>query len=410
MGNRKSLFIALALISPNILSAEFIVKFRNQVNEDLLTSRSLGTEVKSIRSLKTSVGNFAVIDAKLDAEQMNSISRSSGEIEYIEPNYTNYKLFAEPADPSYSRQWGLNGRHGVQAEDAWSITKGSKDFVVAVVDTGVDYNHPDLKDNMWTNDLEKMGQPGVDDDGNGIIDDIYGYNPISENGDPMDGQGHGTHCAGVIGAVHNDIGVAGVMAEAKIMAIKIFDDRGRTTAEAIVKGIDYAVKAGVKIMSNSWGGPQHSQAIEDAIKAADDAGILFVAAAGNGNFLGFGQNNDKKPVYPANYELDNIVSIGAIKSSGRKAMMSNYGKTTVDLFAPGVSVYSTYIGGGYRSLTGTSMAAPHVSGVAGLIASLDPTMTALEIKERLLNGVSSSNKLMSKSIAGGTLNAFESVR
>jgi subtilisin family serine protease len=405
----KSLILSLSLLSPSIFSAEYIVKFKNQVNEDLLSSRSLGADVKSVRNMKTVIGNFAVVDVNLSKDQLQNASRSMGEIEYIEPNYKDFKLFAAPADASYSRQWGLNHRNGIQAEDAWTITKGSKDFIIAVVDTGVDYNHPDLIENMWTNDSEQNGLPGVDDDGNGIIDDIYGYNPIGENGDPMDGQGHGTHCAGVIGASHNDIGVAGVMAEARIMGIKIFDDRGRTTAEAIVKGIDYAVKAGVKIMSNSWGGPSESQAIRDAISAANDEGILFVAAAGNGNIFGWGQNNDRKPVYPANYELDNIVSVGAIKRNGRKAFMSNYGEKTVDLFAPGVSIQSTYIRGSYRSLTGTSMAAPHVSGVAGLIASLDPEMTILEIKERLNSGVTTSNKL-SKSISGGTLNAFESVK
>lgn len=410
MKYRKLSALMVLSLTPQIFASEFIVKFREQVDESLLTSRSLGAEVRSVKNLNTSIGAFAVIDADLNVDQLASISRSSGEIEYIEPNHSNYQLFAQPSDKKYSQQWGLKGEFGVNAENAWSITKGSKDFVIAVVDTGVDYNHPDLKNNMWTNDLELNGEAGVDDDGNGVIDDIYGYNAINDNGDPMDGQGHGTHCAGVIGATHNELGIAGVMAHAKIMAIKIFDDRGRTTLEGVLRGIDYAVKSGVKIMSNSWGGGEYSQALEDAIRSAEQAGILFIAAAGNGNWLGIGQNNDRKPVYPANYELDNIVSVGAIKSNGRKAFMSNYGEKTVHLFAPGVSVLSTYKGGGYLSLTGTSMAAPHASGVAGLIASIDPTMPMEQIKERLLQGIQSSNKLSGKAITGGFLNAFEAVR
>lgn len=327
-------------------------------------------------------------------------------VSYIEPNETDYKpLDYKPKDPRFWKQWALKGFRGINALKAWNIQKGSNNVVVAVLDTGSNYKHPDLKNNLWINKVELNGKPGFDDDGNGYIDDIYGTNTYSNNGNPMDGHGHGTHCAGVIGASHNNLGISGIMANVQIMSVKIFSNGGSATLESIVKGVEYAIQNKAKIMSNSWGSYTHTQAVEDAMKAAADAGILIVAAAGNGNYTGKGTNNDYKPMYPASLEFDEIISVGAIASSGRRSQFSNYGKTSVDLFAPGEKILSTHRRDYYKNLSGTSMAAPHVSGVAGLLASQYPDISALEIKSKIMRSVKHQMTSRSESVSGGSLDA-----
>ena len=240
-----------------------------------------------------------------------------------------------------------DGKNGsVAGEDinvlrAWSITKGSKDVKIAVIDTGVDYTHPDLKDQIDVNLAELNGKPGVDDDGNGFVDDIYGYDFANKDGDPQDGHGHGTHCAGVIGASHNNIGVAGIMANVKIVPIKFLTDDGSGETIDAIAAIDYGIKRGVNVMSNSWGGGDKEQSLEDAIKAAESAGITFVAAAGNES-----ANNDSTASYPANYEVGNVISVGSYTSTGAKSSFSNYGLKSVHVTAPGSNILSTYKNGG----------------------------------------------------------------
>lgn len=404
----KVFLVGIFLISSLAHSKSFFVKFKDQESLNSLTrSTSLSREVYGLRTVATKIAPFAVIESSLtDVELQNELEANDLEVAYIESNEIDYTFVDyTPVDSSYSSQWGLKGEYGIQSEAAWTLQKGSKDLILAVVDSGIDYSHPDLKGNMWTNDAEFNGEAGVDDDGNGVVDDIYGMNAFANNGDPMDGHGHGTHCAGVIGAVHNSQGIAGVMANVRMMGVKIFSDAGRTTKEAIVRGIEYAIDNGATIMSNSWGGTERSQAILDAIKAAGDQGILFVAAAGNGNMFGWGYDTDRKKVYPAGYDLDHIVAVGSIAESGKKSMFSNYGKVSVDLFAPGSAVYSTYKDKGYKSLSGTSMATPHVSGVAGLVASEFPNADALEIKNRIIEGVRKMSEFSNKSVSGGILDA-----
>lgn len=308
--------------------------------------------------------------------------------------------------------WGLKntGQTGgtagadVSAVDAWKINTGDSSDngpLIAVIDTGIDYNHPDLKDNMWTNPGEIAGD-GIDNDGNGVVDDMHGYYPAANSGNPMDGHSHGTHCAGTIAGVgDNGQGVTGVMQDARLMAVKIFSDSGRTTAADIVKGINYTTRMGADITSNSWGGGGYSQAIKDAF-ASNDA--LHVIAAGNSNY-----DNDTRDNFPSNYELDNIVAVAATNHDDRKASFSQWGAKNVDVSAPGRNIWSTTPGESYGNKSGTSMATPHVSGGAGLIMSQFPNASNAEVKTRLIYGSDRVDALNDISVSDGRVNFANSM-
>ena len=337
-------------------------------------------------------------------------------VEIVEPNYI-YKINKISNDPLFEKLWGLSnvgqkdpaGQTGVagvdiNVEKAWDIQTGSADTVVAVIDTGIDFNHPDLKSNMWRNETEANGTAGVDDDNNGVVDDIYGYNAVDNSGNPMDDQGHGSHCAGTIGAKGNDgVGVAGVNWDVQLMAVKFLDKNGSGTLENAIKAIDYATRMGAKIMSNSWGGGGFSQTLFDSIKRTQEAGGVFIAAAGND-----GSNNDSRPAYPASYDISNIISVAAINNKGAKAEFSNYGKRSVHIGAPGVNILST-TGGKYSSFSGTSMATPHVAGVVALLWSNETQMNATDIKTRILTTARRLPSLTGKSRTGGTVDAYSAL-
>ena len=248
-----------------------------------------------------------------------------------------------------------------------------------MIDTGIDYNHEDLKANSWTNEAEANGKPGVDDDNNGLVDDVHGYDFANKDGDPLDGHGHGTHVSGTIGAIHdNGIGVAGVMADVTMVAVKFLSDAGSGTTADAVLAIDYATSLGVDVMSNSWGGGGRSEALFDAIKRANEKGIIFTAAAGNSS-----SDNDQSPHYPSNYEVDNVISVAAHTNGDGLASFSSYGRRTVHVAAPGHKILSTVANNSYDVYSGTSMATPHVSGVLGLLLSKEGNLTVAEVKERL---------------------------
>ncbi len=322
------------------------------------------------------------------------------------------KALGDPVGPNDldPKLWGLHntGQNGgtadadIDAPEAWATSIGSRSGpVIAVIDTGVDYNHPDLAANIWTNPNEIPGD-GIDNDGNGVVDDVHGYNAINGSGNPMDDHYHGTHCAGTIGAEgNNGQGVVGVQWEAQIMPVKFLSGSGSGTLADAVKAIMYAGRNGARITSNSWGGGGYNQALYDALKSSPS---LHIFAAGNES-----NNNDRRPAYPASYDLPNIVSVGASDKNNRQASFSNYGAKTVDLHAPGVDIYSTVTNGGYRNLSGTSMACPHVSGVAGLIATAYPDATNDQIKSRLMNGAVKVPAFEGKSVTGGLLNAPNSL-
>ncbi len=299
------------------------------------------------------------------------------------PNY-ELKISATTNDTNASALWGMRGPYGLQATTAWDLETGSEDIVVAVIDTGVDYTHPDLAANMWVNTAEIPGN-NIDDDGNGIKDDIYGAKFVSSpNGNPMDDNSHGTHVAGTIGAVgNNGLGVVGVNWRVKIMALKFLSSSGSGSLSGAIQAINYMVMmkargVNIRVVNNSWGGGGYSQPLYDAIARARDAGIIFTAAAGNES-----NDNDQAPAYPASYDLPNVVSVAAIDSDGNLAGFSNYGASNVDIAAPGVDILSTTPGGTYATYSGTSMATPHVTGALALLLTYDPSLSAEQAIARL---------------------------
>ncbi len=402
----KKLIIPISiLLSLPVFSAEYLVKLKE--------SKTLLNKNLNIQStFELSFGKFSVIN--INPDQLSQL-KSYDEVEYIEPN----QVFSVDTiqDTEYEKQWGLknNGKNSgniffpgikgmdINAEKAWTITTGSKEVKIAVIDTGVDYQHEDLKENIMINESEFNGQEGVDDDGNGYIDDIYGYDFANNDNDPMDGHGHGTHCAGVIGATHNDIGIRGVMSKVEILPIQFLTVSGQGTLEGAIKAIDYATSRGVNIMSNSWGGGEPSKALTEAIAKAEKAGILFVAAAGNSN-----SNNDIKPTAPANTQINNVISVGAMDGKAKRANFSNYGEKTVHVFAPGVNIYSTVQNNKYKKMSGTSMACPFIAGVAGLIMANEPNLTYKEVKSRIMTHAKEGNKLKDYSVSG-FVDSFQSL-
>ena len=345
-------------------------------------------------------------------EKALSSFNSHSDVLYAEPDCEVRICSTMPNDPRFGELWGMNntGQTGgkvdadIDAPEAWDIWQGSgEEIVIGVIDTGVDYTHPDLAGNMWKNLAELNGSPGVDDDDNGYIDDIYGYDFVNGDGDPMDDHYHGTHCAGTIGGVgNNSIGVAGVCWNIKIMAIKFLDSGGGGWTSDAIASVEYSVLMGARITSNSWGGGDYDQGLKDAIEAAGEAGCLFVAAAGNNS-----DNSDEYPMYPAAYDSSNIISVMAVDHTDQKASFSNYGPVSVDLGAPGVDILSCSPGGGYQLLSGTSMATPHVSGACGLLWSFDTSMTNQEVKSILLESVDTT--LTGQCVSGGRLNVFNAI-
>lgn len=398
---------------------EYMIKLEsNEGQEALLNLRQMG----AIRTFKTSFGEFAVLKTKRSLEAMDlSYLKNIDGVEYVEEN-TIYRVQpielsekeGRVQDASFKKQWGLKntgwnggpiwrlGKKGedINAEKAWTVSRGRSTVKIAVIDTGVDYDHPDLKKNILMNDAEFNGTEGVDDDGNGYVDDVFGYDFANNDGDPMDGHGHGTHCAGVIGATHNRAGIRGVMGSVKVLPIKFLTDGGSGTLENAVKSIDYAIKMKVDIMSNSWGGGGKNQALLDAIAAANEAGIAFVAAAGNSY-----NNNDKNPSYPASYKVDNVISVGSMDGNGKKSWFSNYGKESVHVFAPGSDILSTVLKGGYKKMSGTSMATPFVSGAIGLLLTHERNLSPKEIRDRVV-GTAVKSKPLQKYTQSGRLDAY----
>lgn len=316
------------------------------------------------------------------------------------------KLTATPNDPMYYLTWGLNdpAYSDIDAPAAWDRNQGDSNLAVAVIDTGVDYNHPDLAANMWVNALEVPAN-GTDDDGNGYIDDIHGINAINLTGNPMDDQGHGTHVAGTIAARgNNGVGLVGVNWQSRIIAVKFLGSSGSGTLYDAIVGIDYVTALknrgeNIVLSNNSWGCNCNFSPMYDAILRAQNAGLLFVAAAGNN-----GVSNETTPHYPSSFSLDNIISVAASGYYGALTSFSNYGTVSVDLAAPGYRIASTYPGGGYVYLSGTSMASPHVAGALALLKSHAPHLTWQELRSTLLDSVVKVTSLTDKVASGGLLN------
>jgi thermitase len=460
--------------------ADLLIKFR-----DVSTLKSFAIMSQGAGSKVETLGDTNWVHVKMSDKQANDVSiediRSNPEVLAVQPNYKlhlleNYQLKtaalraqfakliaasgAQPstmpadnppfptaasggtgADPDFAKQWGMND---IGLKKALSKHRG-EGVIVAVIDTGVDYTHEDLVDNMWHNKGE-MGTDasgkdkssnGVDDDGNGFVDDVIGWDFVSKDNKPFDlavdpiqilmgggNPGHGTHCAGNVAARgDNGKGVEGIAPNAQIMALRFLSEKGEGDTAGAIQAIDYAVKNGANVLSNSWGSEgddpaeaDKNQALKDAITRANDKGVIFIAAAGNGHSgVGYDNDTDAKPGMPASYTMPNIVSVAAIGADNNLGAFSNWGARTVQLAAPGVAVYSTTVGGHYSDTVvdmygikatwdGTSMACPHVAGAAALYLSAHPGATPKMIKDALNAAASPLPNLAGKMVSGGKLN------
>jgi thermitase len=410
--------VAASLVSP-LMGAELIVKLRPGKKLDLTQKDLAGVQLQE--SFALTIGDFAVVRAAKSVQQK---LQGHPAVEYVEENQewvagevSGAKTIIGMED-RFGLLWGLvnsgknepdlsgiptqeEGRQGadINALQAWRVTTGSKTVVVAIVDGGVDYKHPDLAQNMWVNPGEIPGN-GVDDDGNGYVDDVHGWNARGNNGDPMDETGHGTHCAGTIGASHNDGGVSGVMQTVSLMAVKFIGANGRGLTADAIKGIDYAVRMKADVINNSWGGGKYSRALQDILKKASDEGIVIVSAAGNS-----ASDNDVNKYYPAGYNIAGIISVANHTHTDALSPRSNYGNKTVHIAAPGKNILSTSLNGSYAVLSGTSMAAPHVAGAVGLLLAREGRMPHSRLKERLMGTSVPAGIYRRHTISGGRLDA-----
>ena len=321
-----------------------------------------------------SLARWIAVEAPADLDQRAALAalRRDPRVELAEPDPL-VSVGEVPNDPRYGDLWGM---HTIRAPEAWELETGSAQVIVAVIDTGVDYTHPDLSANMWTNADEIPGN-GVDDDGNGFVDDFYGYDFANRDPDPRDDHLHGTHCAGTVGAVgDNGEGVVGVCWNVRIMALKFMGSGGSGYTSDAIKCIQYAVANGADVLSNSWGGSDSSSALREAIQAARQAGVLFVAAAGN--------SGDTRIHYPGYYPES--FTVAATDRNDALASFSTRGEA-VDVAAPGVGIVSCALNHGYRSASGTSMATPHVAGLAALIKARNPRLTPEQLELVLTSSV-----------------------
>jgi subtilisin family serine protease len=421
--------VAQSLADPTLrhVPGELLVQFRagtSAARQAAVLARIDGRVVQRLKDAaqrrdgrgdlqRVDFGTGLALAAALQALQQDAA------VDFAEPNWI-YTTQAVSDDTYYvsGQLWGMYGAtsspanaFGSGAAEAWAAGKTcSADVVVGVIDEGMHVGHRDLRDNVWTNPGEIPGN-GIDDDGNGHIDDIQGWDFVSDDASVFDGRAddHGTHVAGTIaGKGGNGVGVAGVCWDLQLISAKFLGATGGTTANAIA-AVDYMtdlkLRHGLKMAatSNSWGGGGYSQGLKDAIGRAGDADILFVAAAGNN-----GRDADSSPSYPAAYDNDNIISVANITSSGALAGTSNYGAVSVDIGAPGSGIWSTLPGrfrfqSKYGSYSGTSMAAPHVSGAAALYLSQNPGASAAQIKAAILGAAVPTASLAGRTVTGGRL-------
>ncbi len=453
--------------------------FRARLQVELLEDRNVMSVVSSLPPGSYEPGRILVGDAAGQAHQIELAAGVSVEqaladyahapgVSYAEPDYVVH-VGLTPNDTYYGLEYGLNNTgqvvNGVtgapdadiDAPEAWNITTGSVKTVVADIDTGIDYTHPDLYLNIWINqqeiptairsnltdldgdgiitfydlnnaanqgagkitDLNANGridggdllnnssgwENGADNDADGRIDDLIGWNFVANTNDPLDDNGHGSHTAGTIGAIgNNGVGVVGVNWKVQIAAMKFLNAQGSGAISAAQSALQLSVAKGILISNNSWGGGGFSTSFFNALVSANNAGHVFVAAAGNA-----ASNNDATPSYPASYNVANVIAVAATDSKDALASFSNYGATSVDIAAPGVNTASTYSSGGYVYLSGTSMATPHVTGVVALVRTQDPALSVASTIGRILNNADTIAALATKVVGGRRLNAFGAV-
>src|SRR6266404_518611 len=415
---------------------ELLVKFKPGVSAETIKRITLSLHDRLEDEIESVPGLEAIDDLdNADAESAALAYRALPEVEYAEPSYeielspnereTRLEVHdsaddvgaglgpVRPRDPRFAEQWALanegqnGGKRGadIRAMRAWAVTTGTDKVVVAVLDSGVDYTHADLAANMW---VRPASVAPYEDSDLGTIQDFHGYNAIENNADPMDENGHGTHCAGIIGAEGgNDIGIAGVNWKIQIMPLKFMNAGGFGTTKDAIEAINYVIDrkkhgVNVRVISASWGSTQKSRALDDVIQKAYQEGILFVAASGNSS-----TNNDRSPHYPSSY--NNVISVAALDRNDQLASFSNYGPKSVQIAAPGKDILSTWLGGDYEEHSGTSMATPVVAGVAALVIANQPRISVEDLRQKLLASVDKLEALKGKVTTGGRINAAKAV-
>jgi len=422
-----ALFLSLPAFasSPDYVEGEVIVKYKDG------SERGLGAMMNSYQKLAVvNVQRFGgefkkfehlVFDQqKIRLEEVLAGLERDPSVEYAQPNFLLYALGAakssrpaiKPApapvsptpDPSLSKAWGLAK---IGASAAWQKQKGSKKVLVAVIDTGIDYNHPDLAANMWRNpNAKKFEQTGVDASGSSVTGDVVGWNFVHNDNLPFDDSDHGTHVAGTIGAVgENGKGVSGVSPRVSLLAVKFLSGSGSGATSDAIKSIDYSISRGAKILNNSWGGSGGpNRALSDAITRSEKAGVLFVAAAGNN-----GSDNETEPFYPAAFTQANVLTVASTTREDKLSSFSNYGAKGVHLAAPGSDIYSTVPDSDYSYLSGTSMAAPHVAGAAALVWAKNPKWNYRQVRDHLLKTGDTLAALRGKVSSGRRLNVRRAI-
>lgn len=368
---------------------ELLVRFReNASNED----KTALVESKGAHRIKAFRGESRIEKLKLqegqDVDALAAELRLNPVVELVEPNYLIGKDDTTPDDPNFSEQWALKntGSTGgqpnadINASSAWQTSTGSPTTVIAVIDSGIDFSHPDLKNNQWSNQSERANNR--DDDRNGYTNDLYGWDWVTDSGNILDEQGHGTIVAGIIAAHgNNQTGVTGVMWRAGLMSLRVLDNTGTGDIADAVEAIDYAVAQGAQVINCSWGTDEESSFLRDAIERAGKRGVVVVTSAGND-----GRDLEAAPYYPASFNLSNLISVASTDQFDQLTSFSSYGSTRISIAAPGTDILTTQMGGGYRSVTGTSASAPLVSGIAGLIKTVSPFLTAAGTKVAITDG------------------------
>lgn len=404
--------------TPNYIEGEVIVKMRG-ARPGVQSNTFAAKAAQKGMSLKTSWGRMGMYHYKVARGQTTQASiaelRQDPEVEYAEPNYiltkANVTGFSDII--SEGEMNALNTSNGylatgapIQVVDSWSEVQGSNVPVVAIIDTGLDTSHSVIQNTqaLWRNTNEIPGN-GIDDDGNGYIDDVNGWNFVANSNNVFDDNGHGTHVAGIILGVGTNIYVSSPQpAKVKVMPLKFLNGSGQGSTSAAIKAIYYAVDNGAQVLNNSWGGYSYSAALHEAITYSYNHGTAFVAAAGND-----AGNNDSTPMYPAGYDVPNVIAVAATTDSDVLASFSNYGRSTVDLASPGVRIYSTYPGNSFGISSGTSMATPFVSGLAGLILVEKPTMMGFQIRDLIMTNTDAVANLSAKVATQGRMNALDTV-